>query len=187
MLFPKKEITSAISKLKNKKAPGLDNISNTTIKQSRQVLLPCLSKSFNSCLSHGKYPQSWAEGYISVIHKSGDAADPNNYRGITITSSVGRVFNRFLNERLDSFLKLNNIIDDCQIGFTRKARTSDHMFILKCVIDQYCKTKDGRVFACFVDFQKPFDKVIHTGIKLKLLEIGVSSRFYNIIKKHVEL
>jgi hypothetical protein len=68
------------------------------------------------------------------------------------------------------------------IGFTRKARTSDHMFILKCIIDQYCKTKDGRVFACFVDFPKAFDKVIHTGIKLKLLEIGVSSRFYNIIK-----
>jgi hypothetical protein len=43
------------------------------------------------------------------------------------------------------------------------------------------------VFACFVDFQKAFDKVIHTGIKLKLLEIGVSSRFYNIIKKHVRL
>jgi hypothetical protein len=39
------------------------------------------------------------------------------------------------------------------------------MFILKCIIDQYCKTKDGRVFACFVDFQKAFDKVIHTGIK----------------------
>ena len=81
-----------------------------------------------------------------------------------------------------SFLKQNNIIDDCQIGFTRKARTSDHSFILKCIIDQYCKTKDGRVFACFVDFQKAFDKVIHTGIKLKLLEIGVSSSFYNIIK-----
>jgi hypothetical protein len=79
------------------------------------------------------------------------------------------------------------IIDDCQIGFTRKARTSDHMFILKCIIDQYCKTEDGKVFACSVDFQKAFDKVIHTGIKLKLLEIGVSSRFYNIIKKHVQL
>jgi hypothetical protein len=52
----------------------------------------------------------------SVIHKSGDAADPNNYRGITITSSVGKVFNSILNERLDSFLKQNNIIDDCQIG-----------------------------------------------------------------------
>jgi hypothetical protein len=60
------------------------------------------------------------------------------------------------------FLKQNNIIDDCQIGFTRKARTCDHMFILKCIIDQYCKTKDGKVFACIVDFQKAFDKVIHT-------------------------
>jgi hypothetical protein len=37
---------------------------------------------------------------------------------------------------------MQNVIDDCQIGFTRKARTSDHMFILKCIIDQYCKTKD---------------------------------------------
>jgi hypothetical protein len=35
-----------------------------------------------------------------------------NYRGITITSSVGKVFNSILNERLDSFLKQNNIIDD---------------------------------------------------------------------------
>jgi hypothetical protein len=136
-VISQKEITSAISKLKNKKAPGLDNISNTMIKQSQTVLLPCLSKLFNSCLSHGKYPQSWAEGYISVIHKSGDAADPNNYRGITITSSVGKVFNSILNERLDSFLKQNNIIDDCQIGFTRKARTSDHMFILKCTRFMY--------------------------------------------------
>jgi hypothetical protein len=58
--------------------------------KSQTVLLPCLSKLFNFCLSHGKYPQSWADGYISVIHKSGNAADPKNYRGITITSSVGK-------------------------------------------------------------------------------------------------
>ena len=57
-----------------------------------------------------------------------------------------------------------------------------HLFILKSIIDQYCNMKDGKVFACFVDFQKAFDKVIHTGILIKLLDIGVSSRFYNIIK-----
>jgi hypothetical protein len=43
--------------------------------------------------------------------------------------------------------------------------------------------KDGKVFACFVDFQKAFDKVIHTGILIKLLDIGVISRFYNIITR----
>lgn len=58
------------------------------------------------------------------------------------------------------------------------------MFILTSIIDQYCNIKDGRVFVCFVDFQKPFDKVIHTGILIKLLDIGVSSRFYNIINMY---
>ena len=56
------------------------------------------------------------------------------------------------------------------------------MFVLKTIIGKYCKCNNGRVFACFVDFQKAFDTVIHTGIKLKLLQIGVGSLFYNIIQ-----
>ena len=85
------------------------------------------------------------------------------------------------------FLEKYQIINKCQIGFTKAARTVDHMFILKCILDEYCKTKDGRVFACFVDFQKAFDTVIHTGIKIKLLKIGVGTLFYNIIKKMYEI
>ena len=77
---------------------------------------------------------------ITTIHKSGEIKDPNNYRGITVTSAVGKVFNSILNNRLDSFLRKNKIINDCQIGFTKKARTSDHMFILKCICDKYCNT-----------------------------------------------
>jgi hypothetical protein len=57
------------------------------------------------------------------------------------------------------------------------------MFVLKTIIDQ-CNAVNERLFSCFVDFQKAFDTVIHTGIKLKLLEIdvGTQSLFYNIIK-----
>jgi hypothetical protein len=85
------------------------------------------------------------------------------------------------------FLCKNNIINNYQIGFTKYARRSDHMFIIKCIIDKYCKTKDGKVYACFVDFQKAFDTVIHTGIKIKLLSIGVGSKFYEIIKTMYEV
>ena len=55
------------------------------------------------------------------------------------------------------------------------------MFVLKTIIDK-CNAANERLFVCFVDFQKAFDTVIHTGIKLKLLENGVGTLFYNIIK-----
>ena len=153
------------------------------IKHGQCALTPILSKLFNACLITGHYPTSWAGGAIRVIHKAGSYSDPNNYRGITITSAIGKLFNIVLNERLDKFLVKNNIIlHDCQIGFTKKARTSDHMFILKSILETYCNDRNGRVYACFIDFRKAFDTVIHTGIKIKLLQIGVGSKFYNIVK-----
>ena len=109
MRISPKEITKAISKLKYNKSPGLDNISNNLLKCGQQILLPSLHKLFNACLSSGNYPKSWAEGYITAIHKANDISDPNNYRGITVTSSIGKLLNSVLNERLDSiFRKVSN-------------------------------------------------------------------------------
>jgi hypothetical protein len=56
------------------------------------------------------------------------------------------------------------------------------MFVLKTIIDKYCVAGNKKLYSCFVDFRKAYDTVIHTGIKLKLLDIGVGSLFYNIIK-----
>jgi hypothetical protein len=72
-----------------------------------------------------------------------------------------KVFNRVLSLRLDKFLQDHNIIHESQIGFTKKARTADHMFVINCLINKYCSSKDGRLFACFVDLKKAFDTVIH--------------------------
>ena len=56
------------------------------------------------------------------------------------------------------------------------------MFILRTLFETYCSHKEGRLYACFIDFRKAFDMVIHEGIIIKLLEIGVGTKFYNIIK-----
>ena len=181
------EISKVLAKLKTSKSPGMDNISNNMLKQGQSILIPSLRKLYNTCLASGRYPKSWAAGFITTIHKSNNITDPNNYRGITVTSAIGKVFNSVLNNRFDDYLLKNHLIHDCQLGFTKKARTSDHMFIIKCIFDKYCNTKDGNVYACFVDFQKAFDTVIHTGIKIKLLSIGVGTSFYNVIKSMYEL
>jgi hypothetical protein len=77
------------------------------------------------------------------IHNSNDPTDPNNYRGITITGAIGKVVNRVLSLRLDKFLQDHNIVHESQIGFTKKAKTADHMFVINCLIIKYCSSKDG--------------------------------------------
>ena len=63
------EISSAISKIKNNKSPGLDNISNNMIKHSQAHVLNSLHKLFNKCFLFGKYPLSWLECFITPICK----------------------------------------------------------------------------------------------------------------------
>ena len=94
---------------------------------------------FNNILSNGIYPTAWAEGYIVPIHKKNDKKDPNNYRGITISNSLGKLFNSILQNRLSLFVQQKNIINEEQIGFQKGCRTSDHMFILNSIIDLYRK------------------------------------------------
>ena len=93
----------------------------------------------------------------------------NNYRGITVAGCLGKLFNSILNSRLDKYLLDNKLISDCQIGFCKNSRTSDHMFVVKYIIDYYF-SKDTKVYTCFVDFQKAFDSVLHTAIQIKLLK-----------------
>ena len=111
------EINKAISKLKNGKSPGLDNIKNEMLKAAQVYINPCFLKLFNAILTSGFYPMAWSKGYITPIFKSDNPKLPKNYRGITICSSIGKVFNTILNNRLDKYLTENNIIHENQIGF----------------------------------------------------------------------
>ena len=86
-----------------------------------------------------------------------------------------------MNSRLDSSLTEHNLIHASQVGFTKHVRTSDHCFIVKCLINKYCSTQEGRLYACFIDFHKAFDSVIHCGLKLKLLQLNVGNKFYSTI------
>lgn len=176
-----KEISKACLKLKNNKSSGHDGILNEMIKYGQFALMPSLIKLFNSILSSGIYPESWSNGIIIPIFKQGDNHDPGNYRGITITSCMGKVFNSILNTRLEEFLKVNNIIADEQIGFKRGCRTSDHIFKLKTIIDKYLN-KSKKLYTCFIDLKKAFDSVIHPALLLKLAKAGIGGKYLSILQ-----
>lgn len=176
----KEEIRKAVKSLKNGKAAGTDYISNEMIKVGINELIDPLCKVFNLVFQTGNFPKVWNESYISLIHKKGDKHDPNNYRGISITSNLGKLFNKIIHERLMEFINDNNLISKNQIGFKPKARTADHIFSLKCMIEHY-KSKKRKVFSAFIDLKKAFDTVWREGLFFILLKRKIPLKLFNII------
>ena len=86
------EIENSLKNLKDKKIPGLDNLNPEMIKCVKGELLRDILKLFNEILETGKYPKKWNQGLIFSIYKNGSTKNPANYRGITLTSCLGKLF-----------------------------------------------------------------------------------------------
>jgi hypothetical protein len=104
------EIRSSAKKLKGKKASARDSINNEIIKIAVEVFAPYFVKLFNLILSSGVFPRIWSEGYIVPIYKAGSRLDPGNYRGICISSCLGKLFTLILNSCFNTFLEGNKIL-----------------------------------------------------------------------------
>ena len=112
------------------------------LKHSSPTLQATLHKLFNLVLESGYFPVIWNHGLITPIFKNGDRLDPNNYRGICVNSSLGKVFCSIINARKLYFLTKHNVLSKNQIGFLPKYRTSDHIYSLHTLIKNYTKIKN---------------------------------------------
>jgi hypothetical protein len=86
------EVRRVLLNLKNKKAVGLDNICNEFLKYGCDVLSEPLTHIYNAVFSSGCLPDSWHQSYIVPILKKCCSTDPNNYRGISISNAISKVF-----------------------------------------------------------------------------------------------
>ena len=175
------EIADAIGHLKPGKAPGTDNILGEMIKSASGVLLPYLEKLFNRIFRLSDYPMQWAESIIIPLHKKGSFKDPNNYRGISLTSNLSKVFIHILNSRLQRWAEENGVIGEEQAGFRRNYSTADNVFILHSVINKYL-SRHKKLYVAFVDFSKAFDTVSRHALWGILAQYGIQGRMGNMLK-----
>ena len=175
------EILKAVGSLKRNKAVGIDGISGEMLMCSTPVFIKVYRKLFNAMLNMKYYPHTWKKGIIVNLYKAGDPFCTDNYRGLTINSCLSKVFNTILNVRLDIFLQKHGVIDKAQIGFKKKARTSDHIFVMNTLFHKYSKMRQ-KLYICFVDFKKAYDSVWREALMLKLLEAGIRGNFFYTIE-----
>ena len=92
--FDFEETKQGIKRLKTKKAPGIDCISSEMIKCSNNVPLSKIAKLFNFAFTN-----EIMELFHS-IHKNSSKKDLSNYRGITLLSSLEKLFSSLAYNRI---------------------------------------------------------------------------------------
>ena len=182
------EVLVAINKLKAGKAAGNDQIINEMLIHGREILLEPLVRIFNMIYSLGIFPRSWGECIVKPLFKGGSPYDANQYRGISLTSCLGKLFCSVLNMRFVKYVDSQIGQSRSQIAHKKGQRTTDHVFVLDTLIKKYIKRVQGQsntknfLYVAFVDFQKAFDSVWREGLYFKLLKAGINGHFLKIVE-----
>ena len=101
----------------------------------------------------------------------------SNYRGITVGSVIVKLFAMILDHTIAVWAEDEGIKAKGQAGYKKEFRTTDNIFVLKFLIDKQKQTRQGKasgkLYCCFVDFQKAFDTVPR-GLMWQVLErVGI--------------
>ena len=125
------ETINAIKGLKYGKSDGPDMLINEFYINACVVLTDKLTLLFNIVLNSGYFPNKWTEGIIVPIHKKGSKNLVGNYRGVTLLSTLGKLFTRLLNNRLKFWADTYGILIEEHYGFRSGRSTVDSIFVLK--------------------------------------------------------
>lgn len=81
---------------------------------------------FNLCLATGTFPSVFKIAVVHPIFKSGDIGSTNNNRPISVLSSLSKILEKIINDRLRNYITIFNILSEDQYGF-RNGRSEERI------------------------------------------------------------
>ena len=154
------DIAKAIDKLKRNSAAGPDGIPAIFLINTSECIKSPLKIILRKSLDEGSIPDIFKLAYITPIHKGGSKMNPANYRPISLTSHVMKVFERVIKTHLIKHLQDSNLIRPNQHGFVSGRSTQTQL--LQHYNDVFeALLEDTRIDTVYLDFAKAFDKVNH--------------------------
>ena len=142
--------------------------------------LKLLHKIMNLCLTNAHW--LWQDSEIIFLKKEGkdSYANPGAYRPISITSYLGKLFEKIQAARLYAHYVNKGLLDPDQEGFTPSKNTGRYLNRLHLSIK--ADKKQGKTSIClFVDLEKAFDSTWKEGLIVKLAKDGVRGNFLKLI------
>jgi hypothetical protein len=176
------EIENALKQLDSNKGAGPDGIPPRILKDCAEGLVKPLTMLFNLSLESGIFPTAWKSSYIVPIFKKGARDQIENYRGIAILSSIPKLFEKIIFDRI--YFSVKEKISTRQHGFMKgKSVVSNLMSFVSYCVDKI--EKGYRVDAVYTDFSKAFDCLNHKILLKKLRAFGFVSKLFAWIKSYL--
>ena len=173
--FTSKDFEEAIKLIPVNAAAGPDKFPAIVLKKCIKSLSQVLNIIWTKSMNSGHIPSKYLEQTIIPIFKKGSKADPANYRPVSLTSHIIKIFERVIRSKLIKYIEDNKIISKHQHGFCSGksclTQLLNHFEGLINILEN-----DANADVLYLDFAKAFDKVDHTILLQKLKSIGIDGK-----------
>ena len=158
--------------LKPDKAPGAGGIYAVALREVAEEICQPLSVLFDRSLVDTEVPMDWKKANVTPIFKKGHRNLPENYRPVSLTSVVSKVFESLLRDSIIGFLKKHILIKESQHGFVEGRSCLTNMLLFLEKVTKYID-EGNPVDVLYLDFSKAFDRVPHKRLCSKLQAHGI--------------
>jgi len=164
-----------LRKLRADKAPGADGMLPRFLLEIVDEICHPVTVLLRRSMDTGQVPDDWKQANVSPIYKKGSRLKAENYRPVSLTSQLCKVFESLIRDVIVRHLEDHHLINDSQHGF-RKGRSclSNLLVFLDRVTDIVDQGDNADVI--FLDFAKAFDKVPHARLIAKIRSHGIGGR-----------
>ena len=164
------DIKAAIMKLKAGKNDGDLGLSSDYFIHACNELSVHIAFLFSGLIVHGFAPNDMLVSTVIPIPKgrNTNTTDSSNYRGISLSSIFGKLFDLVILARYGDLL----CTSDYQFGFRAKRSADMCSMILKECISYYINN-GGSVYCTFLDATKAFDRVEYSKLFRQLISRGL--------------
>ena len=163
--FHELDVLLLLKDINPSKTAGPDGIHGMVLKNCASTLAKPLTIMFNISFVTGSIPNEWKLASIVPVHEKNEKGSVENYRPISLTSLIMKVFERCIRKELPN--SCEQLIDPRQHGFTDAQSCTTQMVPFTYNLTLTLNNK-SKVDVIYLDFAKAFYSVSHDLILKKL-------------------
>ena len=164
------EIVEAMQSMKSGKATGTSEVGMEMIVANGEIGVKVMIELCQRLLDGRGMPDEWKTSVIVPIFKGkGDVMSCRSYRGVKLLEYAMKIVERVLERQIRALANLNEM----QFGFMPGKGTVDAIFMVRRIQEEYQK-KDKKLYMCFVDMEKAFDRVPRKVMEWAMRKKGLS-------------